>query len=257
MEGHSTAKPISGAERIRALTDTDEKFKAFDSYPWTKDQTFLFGLKSILGPPPTSGASRPSSPTSTTTQQPLSSPVDISIRARLFYYSQRIGADLSFDDYKLWLSRHPEHQPPDILPEEYKTVHTGNPLPWQSAAPKGPLWVDKSKANSNASSTAGDGNGGEKGGSQDDKNAPYPSSFTAIVELIASGKPVPGIRDIPNTIIHDPKVTPFGKMTRPRKPWEKTAPRTPEKSSGASSKQPTNVDHSFPILNQAGASPSS
>lgn len=32
--------PISGAERIRSLSDEDDVFRAFDSYPWTKDNAF-------------------------------------------------------------------------------------------------------------------------------------------------------------------------------------------------------------------------
>lgn len=32
---------LSGAERIRAITDEDGMFKAFDTYPWKKDKMFL------------------------------------------------------------------------------------------------------------------------------------------------------------------------------------------------------------------------
>lgn len=46
----------------------------------------------------------------------------------------------------------------------------------------------------------------------------YPSSFAHIVDLITSGKPVPGIQQIPDTVLmgHD---TPSTKPKR-RKPWE-------------------------------------
>lgn len=37
----SNPQPLSGAERIRSLTDEDAIFQAFDSYPWKKDKSFI------------------------------------------------------------------------------------------------------------------------------------------------------------------------------------------------------------------------
>lgn len=47
----------------------------------------------------------------------------------------------------------------------------------------------------------------------------YPSSFSHIVELITNGQPIPGIQQIPDTVLegHD---TPSSKPRR-QKPWEK------------------------------------
>ena len=134
----------------------------------------------------------------------------MAIRARIFYYSQRIGVEIDFDTYKSWLAAHPEHEPPDILPEPYRreASHAAEALPWQRSAPKMQLYVDKKKE---AAVVPAQGAG---------KDAPYPSSFGHIVELISKGTPVPGVRDIPNTVVRDPTVAPFGKMARPRKPWE-------------------------------------
>lgn len=46
----------------------------------------------------------------------------------------------------------------------------------------------------------------------------YPSSFAHIVELITTGQPVPGIRQIPDTVLegHETPSTVAGR----RKPWE-------------------------------------
>lgn len=48
----------------------------------------------------------------------------------------------------------------------------------------------------------------------------YPSSFHAIVELIATGQEekIPGIRDIPLQINTEPPSQ--SQMERPKKPWE-------------------------------------
>ena len=51
--------------------------------------------------------------------------------------------------------------------------------------------------------------------------APYPSSFNHIVELITSGAPIPGIKEIPDTILEGQASEPT-KVTR-RKPWEKAS----------------------------------
>lgn len=52
--------------------------------------------------------------------------------------------------------------------------------------------------------------------------APYPTSFAHIVELITTGQPIPGIKEIPNTVLEG-QGTQAEKPKR-RKPWEKDEP---------------------------------
>lgn len=49
--------------------------------------------------------------------------------------------------------------------------------------------------------------------------APYPTSFAHIVELITSGQPVPGIKEIPSTVLTGQGTEPA--KARRKKPWEK------------------------------------
>ena len=49
--------------------------------------------------------------------------------------------------------------------------------------------------------------------------APYPTSFAQIVELITSGQPIPGIKEIPPTVLEG-QGTQASKPRR-KKPWEK------------------------------------
>jgi hypothetical protein len=49
--------------------------------------------------------------------------------------------------------------------------------------------------------------------------APYPTSFAHIVELITSGKPVPGIKEIPPTVLEGQGTEPS--KPKRKKPWEK------------------------------------
>lgn len=138
------------------------------------------GLHAILGEP--------------NQQSPQTSLEDMTTHARIFYYAQRIGVNIDFGAYKTWLARKPDHQPPDVLPEEYRQRDATNAAPtpaldWQKAAPKTDLYIDKKAA-------------ATQSGPQDQPN--YPMGFAEMIKLIQEGKPVPGIRQIPNTIIRDP-----------------------------------------------------
>lgn len=54
--------------------------------------------------------------------------------------------------------------------------------------------------------------------SNDEKEAPYSSNYQEVVELIVSGKPVPGIRDIPDTVL--PEQSSKSVRAQRTKPWE-------------------------------------
>lgn len=49
--------------------------------------------------------------------------------------------------------------------------------------------------------------------------APYPTSFAHIVELITTGQPIPGIKEIPSTLLTGQGTEPA--KARRKKPWEK------------------------------------
>ncbi|KAF9404627.1 hypothetical protein BGZ94_004041 [Podila epigama] len=55
----------------------------------------------------------------------------------------------------------------------------------------------------------------------DSNNPSYPKSFQEICELIASGKPIPGIRQIPNNLAEGTPSAP--KLAPKPKPWERAA----------------------------------
>jgi hypothetical protein len=48
---------------------------------------------------------------------------------------------------------------------------------------------------------------------------PYSVSYKEIVELILSGKPIPGIRQIPDTVLGEDAASKGGRAPR-KKPWE-------------------------------------
>lgn len=73
---------------------------------------------------------------------------------------------------------------------------------WQAAAPRADLYIQK-----NASPG-------------DPDKEPYPRKFEEIIEFLKTGKEIPGIRKIPDTVVEDPAVTPQGRLRAPPKPWE-------------------------------------
>jgi hypothetical protein len=57
------------------------------------------------------------------------------------------------------------------------------------------------------------------GESSPDASAPYPTSFAQVVELINSGKPIPDIKNIPDTILEGERSE--STINVRKKPWEK------------------------------------
>ncbi|CCT67267.1 uncharacterized protein FFB20_13627 [Fusarium fujikuroi] len=233
QEASSAQGSLTGADRIRALKEETAIFTAFDTYPWTKDKSFMSGLYAILGQPGQ--------------QNPQASLADMAIHARIFYYAQRIGVSIEFSAYKAWLASNPDYQPPDVLPEEYRQrdVANASPVPvldWQKAAPKTDLYVDRKTA-------------AAQSGSQDQPS--YPMGFAEMIKLIQEGKPVPGIRQIPNTVVRDPAVKPVGARAVPRKPWEKDTtvdmPALPDLPKALDTEFPP-VQDDGPVSSAAGAS---
>lgn len=86
------------------------------------------------------------------------------------------------------------------------------PIPaWQLNAPK----VDLSKKADDGSNHANSGDG-----------APYPENFQALVEAVMLGKPIPGIKEIPNTIERPPVSAPLYQHVKKKKKRKKKAQLT-------------------------------
>lgn len=86
----------------------------------------------------------------------------------------------------------------------------GRPPPTQPLNGTPPLVVPGDEASSGMMPTSS---------SASEPPAPYPTSFAHIVELITSGQPVPGIREIPSTVLTGQGTEPV--KARRKKPWEK------------------------------------
>lgn len=114
----------------------------------------------------------------------------LTLRAKCYYYARKSGTKVDFDGYKRWVEggRNAETSS-GLAPEENTNIAQ-------------PVQPSEQQTGS-----------GAMGG------APKPASFAEICELIAEGKPIPGIKDIPDTILEGQASE--SQATKRTKPWEK------------------------------------
>ncbi|RAL07320.1 DUF5572 domain-containing protein [Aspergillus homomorphus CBS 101889] len=111
---------------------------------------------------------------------------DITLQAKCFYFSrkEKLEFPVNVAGYQAWLQARPTA-------------------------------VQASTVNQQQSSVASAGHANSRSGQAEPA---YPSSFAHIVELITTGQPIPGIQQVPDTVLSG-QDTPSTKSKR-RKPWE-------------------------------------
>lgn len=193
----------STEDTVNTGVQNSQLFSDLQTYPFQADFEFKKGLSIILGHP-----DRPA------TDSEINSEDDLVLQAKCFYFSRKakLMSPLAFSSYKAWLKS--ERESESFLTgganvEERKESDaedtTGQPFP--------------------SDPTVSSDHNSEKG--EQPKEPVYPSSFAHIVELITTGQPIPGIQQIPDTVLtgHD---TSSAKPRR-KKPWEKADSTTLEK----------------------------
>ena len=120
----------------------------------------------------------------------------LTLRAKCYYYARQAGAAVDFDGYKQWV-------------ETQRGIARPNGIP--SSLNSQPPTLSGQSAEISSESA---------GGLND---APKPASFAEICEMIAEGKPIPGIKEIPDTILEG-QASDNSTQVR-KKPWEKDEPR--------------------------------
>ena len=123
---------------------------------------------------------------------------------------------MNFDAYKEWRERNGIGPPSG--PTNHGDVNSGHELAHGEALPGiAPFPLGMS------------GNTGGEGGAKEEQGkgtidsaggaAPYPTSFAQIVEMITTGKPIPGIKEIPDTVLSGQGTE--SKHEKRKKPWER------------------------------------
>lgn len=173
-------------------SNNEKLFKELDSYNWDKDAEFQVCVHTVYAiqfnpidewftDVRKAGLSAILGPNPSHSQLR-----DLTIRARTFYYSRKTNQKIDFDAYKAHLAlRSPDEFP---APKLSDAGESSTPLP-----------------------QAGDA-------ANADPNPSFPTSFADVVALINSGAPIPGIMDIPDTVLTDKATQPAA--SRRKKPWE-------------------------------------
>lgn len=165
-------------------------YKALHAYPFTQDPEFQAGLTSLTSNPSVS-------------EDELSSTI---FQAQCFYFARRCNLPpIDPADYECWLlsqqqaaATHAQTQPPA---EDHATHIAAQPL---GQAPSIPPATFTSPSSPPPDPSPG---------------PPYPASFESIVDLITRNQPIPGIEEIPDTIL-DASLSAPNQTARRKKPWE-------------------------------------
>ncbi|KAK9324699.1 hypothetical protein V1517DRAFT_316618 [Lipomyces orientalis] len=209
------------------MTLSPSEWEEFESYEWASDPDFTQGLASVLS--------------SRGDTLSVDEKQTVECKARLFFYSRKVQKNVGYDDYIAWRSSRlqaaatsesptpsRDRVPDDAIAAELQdqpgSDHDGSSVVPNSSGPSAqkptsspsPIPSTSSTPAPQVSSTAASAESTE----QDKDSAPYPSSFAQIVDLITSGKEVPGIKQIPNILLGETASSLPEKPAR-RKPWEK------------------------------------
>ena len=116
----------------------------------------------------------------------------LTLRAKCYYFARKAGTAVDFDGYKEWVETQRGIVPTNGTYDEL--LESGVPQVAEQ-------------------SEGGSGVGGMA-------DAPKPASFAEICALIQEGKPIPGIKDVPDTILEGQASE--SQTEGRKKPWERT-----------------------------------
>jgi len=179
-------------------------YKDVERYAWSEDSTFLAGLASILS-----------------SQSPRTDPAQLemlALQVRCFYYNRQNNVAVEPVAYAAWRKDQDAHDLSQLLPnhEVHQSASITNGVPPSVSLNNNNNTESTASDRHLASSSAADLSH-ETQSTQIDQHS-QTASFADIVALIQSGQPIPGIRDIPDTVLtgqgSDATQAPR------RKPWE-------------------------------------
>ncbi|EEQ29087.1 hypothetical protein McanMca71_000864 [Microsporum canis] len=212
----SPAIPSTDAASTSSTANPTDIYQRLSSYSFTADPEFKLGLAVILGQPRTPA-----------TDEQINRTDDLVVKAKCFYFSKKFAIQPPIDYilYKQWLQEQPlPSQPDEIIPPSLNN--------------------DNETVVSESISASATQNPVK---SQEEQPA-YPSSFARIVELITTGQPIPGIQQIPDTVLTGQETA--STAQRRRKPWEKDEgdQKSDEKENVKSDGIGENGDGSGPVI---------
>ncbi|EGV63432.1 hypothetical protein PSN45_004287 [Yamadazyma tenuis] len=123
-------------------------------------------------------------------------------QAKSFFYCSHTGNILNLDDFLQW-----KQQNGDKFVKDHRISEMAETIPENIVQQQLPnITTNSTSPNATTTTTSTD-------------EPPYSSNYQHLVELIMSGTPVPGIKEIPDTILPEKSSTPSAAQRV--KPWEK------------------------------------
>jgi hypothetical protein len=125
------------------------------------------------------------------------------LQARIWWYRSRFNTEIDRALYESYSAFHQQSCPDGVilakLEEIQQRMNGAAPGPSSSSGQNIPAWqlnapkVDLSKKADDGADHSNTGDG-----------APYPENFQALIEAVTTGKPIPGIKEIPDTVVRPP-----------------------------------------------------
>ncbi|OAP57730.1 hypothetical protein AYL99_08468 [Fonsecaea erecta] len=181
--------------------DLEAIYTQLSRYPFSTDAEYQAGLATILGHQDT-----PATP------EELDEKSDLVLQAQCFYFSRRfhITPPVVPQAYSTWLQSQPHPHPHTQLFQPHSQPERSTSTP---SSPPQDLPPTAAPTSATTDTTAASPVGAAE-------DPPYPTSFAAIVDLITRNIPVPGIEEIPPTVL-EPGSSKIDRTPRRKKPWEK------------------------------------
>ncbi|KAL9050494.1 MAG: hypothetical protein Q9162_006601 [Coniocarpon cinnabarinum] len=206
----------SGRSRSAAL------FETLEFHPYSTDYEYQAGLAAILGHPPIASSSSPKAIPADSSSR------DLHLRARCFYFARKFPelcgqGSVDFDEYVAWR----EQQSPDCVTPLVLT----NPSPPLGSANVSANHTPEKRADEAMATAHINGTPLRSDRPRDlkqfeDGNGPdspvngSAASFQEVMEMIKEGKPIPGIKDVPDTVLEGQGTA--STSVQRKKPWEAT-----------------------------------
>ncbi|KAL2817219.1 hypothetical protein BDW59DRAFT_166033 [Aspergillus cavernicola] len=168
-----------------------EIFEQLRTYQFSSDREFAQGLAIIFGHPETPAS-----------EEEISRNDDLVLQAKCYYFTrkEKPASPVNVAAYKAWLEARPISDGPAA---QTPMTELREPKP---SAKFLPLLPGDTVQQSNSTS----------------QEPAYPTSFAHIVELITTGQSIPGIQQIPDTLLTGQGAS--SAKPKRRKPWEKEEP---------------------------------
>ncbi|KAI1615376.1 hypothetical protein EDD36DRAFT_187561 [Exophiala viscosa] len=220
---------------------TEYLYQNISHYPFYKDREYQAGLGAILGHEGTPA-----------TEDEIRENAALVLQAQLFYFARKYNVQpIDPNAYSAWVQTqslqqiqqdHPSHLSfiQQAAPTTLSPDLDGTSLP--AAAPAQPTTLTSTSAVPPQSQTQT-----QTQPPSSEPEPPYPTSFAAIIDLITRNVPIPGIEEIPTTIL-EPGSSKIDKNPRRKKPWEKDA----ETSTTSPAAEAAEVQTETPAQTEAG-----